>query len=62
MRTCSITRWQPQRALPAGVHCRLAQDLTNEEPVNLHGYCPSQGDPGFRTDVAAHLTKTLVAL
>ena len=27
--------------------------LTNEEPVNLHGYCPSQGDPGFRTDVAA---------
>ena len=32
--------------------------LTNEEPVNLHGYCPSQGDPGFRTDVAAHLTKT----
>ena len=32
--------------------------LANEEPVNLHGYCPSQGDPGFRTDVAAHLTKT----
>ena len=32
--------------------------LTNEEPVNLHGYCPSQGDPGFRIDVAAHLTKT----
>ena len=31
--------------------------LANEEPVNLHGYCPSQGDPGFRTDVAAHLTK-----
>ena len=26
--------------------------LANEEPVNLHGYCPSQGDPGFRTDVA----------
>ena len=32
--------------------------LTNEEPVNLHGYCPSQGDPGFRIDAAAHLTKT----
>ena len=32
--------------------------LTNEEPVNLHGYCPSQGDPGFRTAVAAHLTET----
>ena len=27
-------------------------------PVNLHGYCPSQGDPGFRADVAAHLAKT----
>ena len=32
--------------------------LANEEPVNLHGYCPSQGDPDFRTDVAAHLAKT----
>ena len=32
--------------------------LANEEPVNLHGYCPSQGDPGFRTAVAAHLAKT----
>ena len=32
--------------------------LANEEPVNLHGYCPSQGDPGFRADVAAHLAKT----
>ena len=29
--------------------------LANEEPVNLHGYCPSQGD---RADVAAHLAKT----
>ena len=25
--------------------------LAEEEPVALHGYCPSQGDPGFRTDV-----------
>ena len=32
--------------------------LANEEPVNLHGYCPSQGDPGFRADVAAHLART----
>ncbi len=32
--------------------------LDNEEPVDLHGYCPSQGDPGFRTAVAAHLAKT----
>ena len=22
--------------------------LAEEEPVALHGYCPSQGDPGFR--------------
>ena len=21
--------------------------LAQEEPVSLHGYCPSQGDPGF---------------
>ena len=32
--------------------------LANEEPVNLHGYCPSQGDPEFRTAVAAHLNRT----
>ena len=32
--------------------------LAEEEPVTLHGYCPSQGDPGFRTAVAAHLAKT----
>ncbi len=32
--------------------------LAKEEPVALHGYCPSQGDPGFRTAVAAHLAKT----
>ena len=32
--------------------------LAEEEPVALHGYCPSQGDPGFRTAVAAHLAKT----
>ena len=24
----------------------------------LHGYCPSQGDPEFRTAVAAHLNRT----
>ncbi|MFR4724008.1 MAG: hypothetical protein ACLT9S_02280 [Faecalibacterium sp.] len=32
--------------------------LAQEEPVSLHGYCPSQGDLGFRTAVAAHLTET----
>lgn len=29
--------------------------LAEGDPVDLHGYCPSQGDPGFRTAVAAHL-------
>ena len=32
--------------------------LAQEEPVSLHGYCPSQGDPGFRNAVAEHLTET----
>ena len=32
--------------------------LETEGPVDLHGYCPSQGDPGFRTAVADHLFKT----
>ena len=31
--------------------------LATEEPIALHGYCPSQGDPGFRTAAAAHLAK-----
>lgn len=31
--------------------------LANEEPVALHGYCPSQGDPEFRSGVAAHIAK-----
>ena len=35
---------------------RAMQDLlAQEDPVALHGYCPNQGDPGFRTAVAAHL-------
>ena len=32
--------------------------LAQEDPVALHGYCPSQGDPEFRTAVAAHLNRT----
>lgn len=31
--------------------------LAEEEPVALHGYCPSQGDPVFRAAVAASLAK-----
>ena len=29
--------------------------LETEEPVALHGYCPSTGDPAFRAAVAKHL-------
>ena len=36
--------------------------LATEEPIALHGYCPSQGDPGFRTAAAAHLAKTFGSL
>ena len=31
--------------------------LAHEDPVALHGYCPNQGDPGFRTAAAARLKK-----
>ncbi len=31
--------------------------LAEGDPVDLHGYCPSQGDPGFRTAVAEHLAR-----
>ena len=32
--------------------------LENEEPVSLHGYCPSTGDPVFRAAVASALSRT----
>lgn len=32
--------------------------MQTENPMNLHGYCPSQGDPAFRTAVAAQLSET----
>ena len=48
----------PSVSCPQEFTAAMQDLLANEEPVNLHGYCPSQGDPGFRTDVAAHLTKT----
>lgn len=32
--------------------------LRDTDPVSLHGYCPNQGDPGFRTAAAAYLKKT----
>ena len=35
----------------------MEQLLAEGDPVDLHGYCPSQGDPGFRAAVAAHLAE-----
>ncbi|MFI3169268.1 MAG: pyridoxal phosphate-dependent aminotransferase [Faecalibacterium sp.] len=32
--------------------------MQTENPMNLHGYCPSQGDPTFRAAVAAQLSAT----
>ncbi len=58
MRTCSTTRWaNPSVPCPDKFTKAMQTLLAEEEPVALHGYCPSQGDPGFRTAVAAHLAK-----
>ncbi len=58
MRTCSTTRWATPASLPGQFTNAMQTLLAEEEPVALHGYCPSQGDPGFRTAVAAHLQQT----
>ena len=48
----------PSVPCPPAFTAAMQDLLAHEEPVDLHGYCPSQGDPGFRTDVAAHLART----
>ena len=48
----------PSVPCPPAFTAAMQDLLAHEEPIDLHGYCPSQGDPGFRTDVAAHLAKT----
>ncbi len=48
----------PSVPCPPQFTAAMQQLLAQEEPLSLHGYCPSQGDPAYRTDVAAHLAKT----
>ena len=48
----------PSVPCPERFTAAMQELLAQEDPVALHGYCPSQGDPGFRADVAAHLAKT----
>ena len=51
---CTWAVFPGRGSMPAAMQELLAQ----EDPVALHGYCPSQGDPEFRTAVAAHLNRT----
>lgn len=45
----------PSVPCPQAFTDEMVRLLTQEEPVALHGYCPSQGDPVFRAAVAEHL-------
>ena len=47
----------PSVPCPAQFTRAMEQLLAEGDPVDLHGYCPSQGDPGFRAAVAAHLAE-----
>ena len=48
----------PSVPCPERFTAAMQELLAQEDPVALHGYCPSQGDPEFRTAVAAHLNRT----
>ena len=48
----------PSVPCPEQFTVAMQELLAQEDPVALHGYCPSQGDPEFRTAVAAHLNRT----
>ena len=48
----------PSVPCPERFTAAMQELLAQENPVALHGYCPSQGDPEFRTAVAAHLNRT----
>jgi aspartate aminotransferase len=47
----------PSVPCPAKFTEMMQRLLQEEEPVALHGYCPSQGDPTFRKAVAESLQK-----
>ena len=48
----------PSVPCPEQFTAAMQELLAQEDPVALHGYCPSQGDPEFRTAVAVHLNRT----
>ena len=50
----------PSVPCPEQFTAAMQELLAQEDPVALHGYCPSQGDPEFRTAVAAHLNSCLL--
>ncbi|MCI2047953.1 MAG: pyridoxal phosphate-dependent aminotransferase, partial [Faecalibacterium sp.] len=47
----------PSVPCPEQFTATMLRLLQEEEPVALHGYCPSQGDPTFRAAVAENLEK-----
>ncbi len=48
----------PSVPCPEAFTAAMQELLAQEDPVSLHGYCPSQGDPEFRAAVADHLART----
>ncbi len=48
----------PSVPCPAEFTAEVVRLMQSENPMNLHGYCPSQGDPAFRAAVAAQLSET----
>ncbi len=47
----------PSVPCPAAFTKAMQKLLAEGDPVDLHGYCPSQGDPTFRAAVALHLAQ-----
>ncbi len=45
----------PSVPCPAEFTDEIVRLMQTENPMNLHGYCPSQGDPAFRAAVAQQL-------
>ena len=45
----------PSVPCPPAFTAAMQDLLAHEDPVALHGYCPNQGDPGFRAAAADHL-------
>ncbi len=48
----------PSVPCPTEFTAEVVRLMQHENPMQLHGYCPSQGDPAFRKAVAAQLAAT----